>query len=684
MDGTGHDTITPLHSSTIITTIVIVNVIMTLILIIIISILGMVENAARTILQKLPDENSRVSRSQTRARPLGNPSSGPSPSGLHTVPCCISISQEEKATLGEVLLLAPTVPRPPRCAELRGTGTVAGLLSAFAVLERLRPGYLQGQCCVALDSRRSRRLGAPKEVPEAGDKPPATAHAASVLTRSPSGFPEQRPEGRLKQVDAGLQPRLSLSAPDTISDPQVDPDPGQENSDTTGGDGKVDPDPGQENSDTKNGDAKVTLTPDNSPAIAHGTKESEDSDGPKQSGPPTPAKSETTSNKSTDEPKDKGSQSVTTASMTPNKGVEVASPSPSQASPSKTTPAHTSLASTPSTPQSSGSLATQKPSGGIPEEQSTVASVLSSGPRSSPTVTSQETSATSTSSVTMEENAPAPGEGLNLTGTTASSTQQPAGPSTGPTVMPPVRGSTSSSLKSTATTPQGSHPSSSTWTLGSNRVKCEAPERPDGRMLVLNLTKASLCVKSPPDEKLVTVLCKTVKTHFNPARDQCHVHLAPVPDGQAVVLKEISVHTNLLPSDIYELLKDKWDDLKEVGVSNMQLGDQGPPEEAEDRFSMPLIITIVCMASFLLLVAALYGCCHQRLSHRKDQQRLTEELQTVENGYHDNPTLEVMETSSEMQEKKVVNLNGELGDSWIVPLDNLTKDDLDEEEDTHL
>lgn len=55
------------------------------------------------------------------------------------------------------------------------------------------------------------------------------------------------------------------------------------------------------------------------------------------------------------------------------------------------------------------------------------------------------------------------------------------------------------------------------------------------------------------------------------------------------------------------------------GVSDMQLGDQGPPEETEDRFSLPLIITIVCMASFLLLVAALYGCCHQRLSHRKDQ-----------------------------------------------------------------
>ncbi|NXP26474.1 PODXL protein, partial [Scytalopus superciliaris] len=102
-----------------------------------------------------------------------------------------------------------------------------------------------------------------------------------------------------------------------------------------------------------------------------------------------------------------------------------------------------------------------------------------------------------------------------------------------------------------------------------------------------------------------------------------------------------------------------------------------------DEFSTPLIITIVTLAGSLLLIAAIYGCCHQRFSQKKDQQRLTEELQTMENGYHDNPTLEVMETSSEMQEKKV-NLNGELGDSWIVPLDTLMKEDLEEEEDTHL
>lgn len=65
------------------------------------------------------------------------------------------------------------------------------------------------------------------------------------------------------------------------------------------------------------------------------------------------------------------------------------------------------------------------------------------------------------------------------------------------------------------------------------------------------------------------------------------------------------------------------------------------------------------------------------------QQQLTEELHTCENGYHDNPTLEVMEVQPEMQEKKVA-LTKELHDTWIVPLDNLAKVDLLDEEDTHL
>ncbi|XP_029390716.1 podocalyxin [Mus pahari] len=273
-----------------------------------------------------------------------------------------------------------------------------------------------------------------------------------------------------------------------------------------------------------------------------------------------------------------------------------------------------------------------------------------------------------------------------LTSQTPGTTTWPGSTPLGSTAsqVPTTEEFTHLSSNGTPVAPPGPSTPSPIGAFGNYKLKCDPPIRPDEELLILNLTRASLCEGSPPDEKLVELLCHSVKASFKPAEDSCTLRVAPILDNQAVAVKSIIIETKLSPKAVYELLKDRWDDLTEAGVSDMKLGKEGPPEVNEDRFSLPLIITIVCMASFLLLVAALYGCCHQRISQRKDQQRLTEELQTVENGYHDNPTLEVMETPSEMQEKKVVNLNGELGDSWIVPLDNLTKDDLDEEEDTHL
>ncbi|KAM6386577.1 podocalyxin isoform 6-T6 [Alca torda] len=195
--------------------------------------------------------------------------------------------------------------------------------------------------------------------------------------------------------------------------------------------------------------------------------------------------------------------------------------------------------------------------------------------------------------------------------------------------------------------------------------------------------------------------CSTGQHAFNASRETCTVTLSsPEPHSQRWAVQAV-VHLPLDPEKVLEELKEK-DKLEELGITNITYGKMEREMIINDEFSTPLIITIVTLAGSLLLIAAIYGCCHQRFSQKKDQhihpdlpgfddghvalifnQRLTEELQTMENGYHDNPTLEVMETSSEMQEKKV-NLNGELGDSWIVPLDTLMKEDLEEEEDTHL
>ncbi|XP_054845331.1 podocalyxin isoform X2 [Eublepharis macularius] len=225
-----------------------------------------------------------------------------------------------------------------------------------------------------------------------------------------------------------------------------------------------------------------------------------------------------------------------------------------------------------------------------------------------------------------------------------------------------------------------------TWFLSQIQIMCESAIPSENQAIVLTLNESTSCdhlTKSSVADPLLNTLCKTIKPNFNQSQDQCVVRLAPVADNpKGLAIVGISVQIHAVADELYESLKIKQAELAKLGVKNITYDGQIATLESEDRFSMPLIITIVCMAASLLLVAAIYGCCHQRISQRKDQ-RLTEELQTMENGYHDNPTLEVMETSSEMQEKKV-NLNGELGDSWIVPMDNLTKEDLDEEEDTHL
>ncbi|XP_061770093.1 podocalyxin [Nerophis ophidion] len=97
------------------------------------------------------------------------------------------------------------------------------------------------------------------------------------------------------------------------------------------------------------------------------------------------------------------------------------------------------------------------------------------------------------------------------------------------------------------------------------------------------------------------------------------------------------------------------------------------------------LIAILASCGALLIMIIILAVCasHHRKPYSPQQQHLTEELPTMENGYHDNPTLEVMEVQPEMQEKKVA-MNGDFGDSWIVPMDNLLKEDLPDEEDTHL
>ncbi|XP_009460922.1 PREDICTED: podocalyxin [Nipponia nippon] len=253
--------------------------------------------------------------------------------------------------------------------------------------------------------------------------------------------------------------------------------------------------------------------------------------------------------------------------------------------------------------------------------------------------------------------------------------------------------------KTASSSPGHQHPNDSFQ----NQIICKEEEQSDWP--IMHLKEAKTCAEwktASVNISFFESFCSTGQRAFNASRETCTVMLNSRELRSQHWAMRAVVHFPLDPEKVFKELKEKKDKLEELGITNITYDKMEKEMIINDEFSTPLIITIVTLAGSLLLIAAIYGCCHQRFSQKKDQhihpdvpgfddghvalifnQRLTEELQTMENGYHDNPTLEVMETSSEMQEKKV-NLNGELGDSWIVPLDTLMKEDLEEEEDTHL
>lgn len=131
--------------------------------------------------------------------------------------------------------------------------------------------------------------------------------------------------------------------------------------------------------------------------------------------------------------------------------------------------------------------------------------------------------------------------------------------------------------------------------------------------------------------------------------------------------------------------KTEFDSIEMSGKVDPTLARQYYEEMNKKQHDNTTHIAILasCGALLVMIVCGAIVISRHRKPYCENQQHLTEELQTVENGYHDNPTLEVMEVQPEMQEKKIA-LNGEFNDSWIVPIDNLLKEDAPDEEDTHL
>uniref|UniRef100_A0A8C3RJF6 Podocalyxin like 2 n=1 Tax=Chelydra serpentina TaxID=8475 RepID=A0A8C3RJF6_CHESE len=129
-----------------------------------------------------------------------------------------------------------------------------------------------------------------------------------------------------------------------------------------------------------------------------------------------------------------------------------------------------------------------------------------------------------------------------------------------------------------------------------------------------------------------------------------------------------------------------------IGIQNYSTTTscQSRPSQTRSDYGKLFVVLVIIgsICAIIIIMGLIYNCWQRRLPKMKNMSH-GEELRFVENGCHDNPTLDVAsDNQSEMQEKKTsVNGGGAINgpDGWDVLITKRANEDADVfEEDTHL
>ncbi|XP_070785490.1 podocalyxin [Enoplosus armatus] len=371
-----------------------------------------------------------------------------------------------------------------------------------------------------------------------------------------------------------------------------------------------------------------------------------------------PANPVTATSKPTDNPAPTNPQAPTVTNNPPAPSISI-----SGASPAAATPGLPKAMTTAATADSSGSSVVsrnaatpQTPETSVPSKTSGTKAPVGLPTPDTPTPRQQSMTHTTATSETSQENTKGGTEQVTATVTspqrTASRAQEPAG-NTGTTGTHSshltMAGTLASATEAGTTSPQTA--AAATTTTATTTTSAAAQPKTFSYSLNNGHEKE--------EEKDLVEVCRRL--------------MANLQDGNCTLTWRH--HNGKIQFDCVEI----------NGKVKTSLATQYYEEITKKPTDNKTLIAILASCGALLIMIVILAVCasHHRKPYNENQQHLTEELHTVENGYHDNPTLEVMEVQPEMQEKKMA-LNGEFNDSWIVPIDNLLKEDIPDEEDTHL
>ncbi|XP_051551321.1 podocalyxin-like protein 2 isoform X2 [Myxocyprinus asiaticus] len=214
--------------------------------------------------------------------------------------------------------------------------------------------------------------------------------------------------------------------------------------------------------------------------------------------------------------------------------------------------------------------------------------------------------------------------------------------------------------------------------------------------VILNMSDNFDCdeFRMESGDRLLELLENTFSRKMNIPQGSWLIFLSkPSQQDHQLLMTLASEQEIIPPKDMLSMLGEIRRGLYEIGIQNYSSVStcHARPSQTRSDYGKLFVVLVIIGSVCVLIIASgiIYICWQRRLPKLKNMSR-GEELHFVENGCHDNPTLDVTSDSqSEMQEKKHrangVTAGGDGGSGWQVLVNKPGKEEEDnQEEDTHL
>ncbi|XP_062924304.1 podocalyxin-like protein 2 isoform X1 [Mobula hypostoma] len=212
--------------------------------------------------------------------------------------------------------------------------------------------------------------------------------------------------------------------------------------------------------------------------------------------------------------------------------------------------------------------------------------------------------------------------------------------------------------------------------------------------VILNMTENSECevFRSHNGLELLKIVAESFSRKVSTPTSSWLLSLSKPSEHDKHLLMMLASDRGTIPAkEVIAMLGDVKDHLREIGIHNISsaMGCQGRPSQPRgDYGKLFIVLVIIGSICAVIIVSGFVYICWQRRLPKLTHMSHGEELHFVENGCHDNPTLDItIDSTVEMQEKKP-SVNGdaiERSGGWNALVNKRSKDEGDSfEEDTHL